>query len=479
MDTLMASYILKKLPLAKATMQVWRWIFDPQSLADCFERHRGRCYERVITFEMMIHLMADALINYQGNARRCFEEAIADGTLSASVQAAYGKLRHVPIGISESLINRTSLRLRAIWPEGITCACPDSLSEFDLSAIDGKTIKGVKRRLKPLRGVKGGLMGGRSLVSLSLRYGTVEAMKSDPDGHAAEVNMVPDLVTELRSTSQFSKRLWVCDRGFCKQNTIELLGDGDDAYLVRYTKKLLYTRDNMMSERDGVDDEGRYYEESWGWIGTVKEPKRFRVRRLKLHLEDIDNGESKEKSESLILITNLDDGECYPAVDLLNLYRRRWHIERVFQEVTEVFGLKHLIGSSPEATIFQFSFCLILYNVIQVHRAFLAQNEEREVSTISTEKYFQDVRDDLIACMRLIDPGELPSLIVDIDNAVDMRESLRTLLAGLWKPRWVKSPPNRRRRAKVRTGPQSGERYGRCVSVHRILQEAKYRAQTE
>lgn len=88
------------------------------------------------------------------------------------------------------------------------------------------------------------------------------------------------------------------------------------------------------------------------------------------------------------MITNIHDGDRYPAIDLLERYRRRWHIERVFQAVMEVFGLDHLIEGSPEATIFQCSYCLILYNVIQLHRA---------VSCISTEKYFQDVRDELVA----------------------------------------------------------------------------------
>ena len=84
-----------------------------------------------------------------------------------------------------------------------------------------------------------------------------------------------------------------------------------------------YTRDNTVPVCGGIDAEGRCYEESWGWIGTVKFPERFRVRRLKLHPEDIDNGESKEKSEDLVLLTNLDDGDCHPAVDSLELYHRR------------------------------------------------------------------------------------------------------------------------------------------------------------
>lgn len=56
--------------------------------------------------------------------------------------------------------------------------------------------------------------------------------------------------------------------------------------------------------------------------------------------------------EERILLTDLGDAEAYPAADLLQVYLERWGIERIFQQVTEVFQLRSLIGSSPRATIF-------------------------------------------------------------------------------------------------------------------------------
>ena len=44
----------------------------------------------------------------------------------------------------------------------------------------------------------------------------------------------------------------------------------------------------------------------------------------------------------------------------------------MFQQVTEVFGLEHLIGTRPEGVIFQFAMCLLLYNLIQVVRGAIA-----------------------------------------------------------------------------------------------------------
>ena len=38
----------------------------------------------------------------------------------------------------------------------------------------------------------------------------------------------------------------------------------------------------------------------------------------------------------------------------------------MFQQVTDVFALKRLIGGSPQAGVFQLAFCLLLYNMIHV-----------------------------------------------------------------------------------------------------------------
>ena len=80
-------------------------------------------------------------------------------------------------------------------------------------------------------------------------------------------------------------------------------------------------------------------------------------------------------AEDVFLVTDLLDEATYPADDLLEVYLKRWEIERVFQKITEVFHLEHLIGSTPEATIFQASFCLVLYNLLQVMRAYVAAGQ--------------------------------------------------------------------------------------------------------
>ena len=68
-----------------------------------------------------------------------------------------------------------------------------------------------------------------------------------------------------------------------------------------------------------------------------------------------------------------------------------------------MFGLQGLIGGTPQACLFQFAFCLIMYNLIQVVRAHVAEAQEREIEELSSEKLFDDVQRELIAWNVMLD----------------------------------------------------------------------------
>src|SRR5207302_7364614 len=130
--------------------------------------------------------------------------------------------------------------------------------------------------------------------------------------------------------------------------------------------------------KESKDAAGRTVVTEWGWLGGTTSKRRLFVRRIRLQ---------RPGEEEIILVTDLIDEEVYPTVDLLAVYLERWGIERVFQQITEVFNLKRLIGSTPQATILQASFCLMLYNVLQVIRQHVAsaQPEPLRPETLSIE----------------------------------------------------------------------------------------------
>src|SRR5687768_12677990 len=88
--------VYARMPLAEAALSLWRYVFDQERLEDLWQRYRGRCYEKVISFATMTHLVSQALLLYGGSGRRSFEKNQEVGELEASVQAAFGKLGRLP-----------------------------------------------------------------------------------------------------------------------------------------------------------------------------------------------------------------------------------------------------------------------------------------------------------------------------------------------------------------------------------------------
>ncbi|MEN6407513.1 MAG: transposase [Thermoguttaceae bacterium] len=452
-----ASAAWQRVPLAEAVLTLWRFAVSDEQLEDLFQRLRRRCYTKVLQFPVLVQLMHDALLVYRGSGRQSFERAEEDGRLTVSIQAAFGKLRRVPLGLSEAFLAECTDRLREAFPNAARQTAPASLGEFHVSVLDGKAIKHVAKRLQPLRGRSGGVLGGRALVAMDFQSGLAVAMRTDRDGDANDVKFVPNVLPEVRRRFA-GPRLWLADRQFADLVQTAYFTEEDDHFLVRYNKKLKFHEDSARPAREGRDASGRQFVEDWGWIGGPKDPRRRPVRRITLF---------RPGEEAIVLLTDLLNAEQYPAADLLALYAERWGIERMFQQVTEVFHLQTLIGGSSEATVFQFAFCLLLYNMIQVVRASIATIERRDPDTISTEKLFLDVERELTACTVL---WEVEQWTARVDRpwwANEVKSRLRELFRDVWSDRWLKAKTYRRR------PHPAAPRLGVHVSVHRILLEAK------
>jgi hypothetical protein len=337
---------------------------------------------------------------------------------------------------------------------------PESLRSFAVLAFDGKKLKYVAKRLKPLRPIWGRVLGGKLLVVQNVATKLALAFQADADGEAADNGLVDGAVQQARALTGDQPRLWIGDRLFCDLNQIPRLSAGDDHFLLRYQSKVGFHRDSQRPARSGMTAEGRTYRDEWGWLGPPRSRRRQYVRRI--HLE-------RPQDEAILLVTNLLDADRYPATDLLAAYRRRWGIETMFLHVTQVFDLRHLISGTPPATVFQAAFVLLLYNVVQVIRGYIAEAQDRNPETISTQILFQDLTQELGAWTLLLDEQQTRAWLRDgIWTADRARTYLRKRLAPLWTNRWHKAPttnrqPHRRHTQYLKGGHSSVDRILRGV----------------
>jgi hypothetical protein len=378
-----------------------------------------------------------------------------------AVQNAYGKLGRVPLEVSTALLSRGADRLGELLPAtggGVTV--PGCLRAMTPMVMDGKKIKNAAKRLKALRGLPGRMLGGKLLVALSLETGLATAMEVDPDGERNDVPLVPGLVGQVRALGP-AARLWIADRQFADLKMWTLLTEGRDHFLIRCTRHLGFVPDPSRPAREGTDRQGRRYVDEWGQAGSQTHPQRRHVRRITLF---------RPGEDDVILATDLLDEQAYPAMDLLAAYLQRWGIERMFQQVTEVLELRQLIGSTPKAMIFQAALCFLLYNQIQVIKAYVAADGGKQPEQVSGELLFRDVRVELQTWARFGDPALTPSLLPPIRQPDLLRLWLAERFRGTWKKRWLKAPTNKRRPVKHAPVPQG---QGGHSSVWRILQAAR------
>lgn len=459
MDATGIAELVSALPLAEAALRLLQRVTDAEPLNQLFDEHRGRGYERLLTFPQMVRLIGDALLEAGGSGHRVFARASEAGELPASMAAVYGKLGRLNIGLSQAFLAQRSDPLRELFPAEACRTAPPSLRSFATIILDGKAIKRVAKRLKPLRGVAGGLLGGRTLVALEYASGLAIAFHAEADGDANDARFVPHLLPVVRSRIT-GPRLWLADRGFADlQRFAEFTAEGDH-FLVRYHPKCGFHRDPAGEVRQSRDAQGREIQEEWGWLGAANHPRRREVRRVTLR---------RPGEEDVILVTDFLSSVKFPATELLDLYRERWGIERVFQQITEVFGLKGLIGGTPQATIFQFAFCLLLSNVLQTIRGFVALHQQRDYETISLENLFVDTREQLLTWSVLE-----RRTIVSLDffqplAAKPLKTRLHRILQPEWSDRWIKAINKTPRRPAARN-PQRTH-----ASVFRLLRDASQR----
>ena len=455
--------VLKRLPLADAVWRMLHYTMADSWLDDLWQRKRGGCYERTLKFRTVARLVADALLEHDGSGRQAFERAQEDEQLPVSIGSAYEKLGNLPLPLSEAMLAEGTARLHELLPVDPAVdrfPLPHCWDGFEVFGADGKAIKHVKRLLKPLRGLQAGILGARASVALNLRTGMAVGMVGHLDGEAGEAALTEGLLPKMAGAAADKPWLVVLDRLYCNLRFPRKVLLAGGHFLIRYCSNTTFVVDPTRAARESRDARGRRIVQEWGRLGKTEGDRALYVRRITLHLAD---------GKQLSVITDLLDEVKYPGEDMLETYHKRWGIETVFHQITDVFSLRHLIGSSPQAVLFQLSFCLLLYNTLQVVRAHLADHQKCEAKKISNEKLFYDVKRQLVSVSELVGVTRLLDLLGEVPTAAELRDYLRENLRDAWSNRWWKAPSSRgggHKNAKKRV-------LGNHTSTYRVLQKAK------
>jgi len=448
--------LMDRSPLADAALSLLDFAFDRDLLQSLFDAHRGRCYDDVLSFPGLVTLVYRSLLEHGGSAHRLFLDLERDDSHPIDESNFYRKLARTPAALSEALLSSCAARLGAVMPDAGRAALAGCFDAFTVVAGDGKKVKRVAKRLLPTRAVSGSLLGAKALVAVDLRTGLGLAMSTDLDGQANDVPLVPGLVGQLHAVVD-GPMLSVWDRQFSDTATMRRLASrGGDRFVVRVRKGLGF---EVKTSACVTDPDGVTLTDETGILGRTGSGERapLAVRRIT---------KPRPGQDPIVIITDLMDAEAYPAADLMSLYRRRWGIEEVFQQVTETFGLGRLIGCTPKAVLLQLSVCLVLYNLLQVIRAHVADDAQMLTAAVSMYYLFDHTRRQLLAWAYHA-KGQHPDAPRD---PTAMTLQLKDRLAGAFDTRAYAKCPDTRPRQK-RPPPQQVP--GGHSSVQRLLEVAK------
>jgi hypothetical protein len=488
--TAFTSELMRRSPLAGCVLELSDYLFDESFLRDVYDPNRGRCYQDVLGFDDVLRMMRDALVRHGGSAHALFVELEADGAHPADESSFYRKLAKMPVAVSRALLHQGAAKLRALMPEpstresasglpgsadtlpgsadtlpGSADTLPGCFDAFEVVIADGKKIKDAARRLAPTRGFTGALIGARALVAIDARTGLALAMSQSLDGMGNDSPLVPGLMEQLVQIAGPRPILSVWDRGFGEPKTMRAMTSRPgDRFIVRVKKNHSFT---AVSCVQSIDDKGRTIIDEIGFSGGGTPRARGRAtpwRGAALSTRRITLKRTGAGEEDVTLVTDLTDPALYPAADILALYAKRWGIEQVFQQVTQTFSLQHLIGASPKAVLLQFAFCLLLYDMMQVIRAWVARDGKALATMVSMHYLFDHTRRQLQAWAYHADDawarvgGRTPEA---------MRQRLAVLLKGVWNAKRFTKAADKKRR--VKSKPKGRFRGGHS-SVQRVLE---------
>ena len=192
---ILAAMVLPSVPLANAVLTAFAYVLQPKLLDDLFDRHRGRSYQDTLSFSTFVTLIRDALILHKGSARQSFQRAREQGDLPTCQEAVYGKLRRIPLRLSLAFMEELSKLIRDLRPKDVRMdPLPKSLDAMTIVILDGKQIKDVAKRLKPVRGKPGKVVGGKVLAFYLPAESLVVTMAADPDGEANDIRLMPHAI---------------------------------------------------------------------------------------------------------------------------------------------------------------------------------------------------------------------------------------------------------------------------------------------
>jgi hypothetical protein len=320
-----------------------------------FSRSTQKQYCRDLLFSSLFDLMGLVVTKTFPSINAAYVSQNVD--IGVSLASVYNKLNSLELSVSEALVQDTAIDMASIIDD-VGGRCKPLLPGHRIKMIDGNCIEGTEHRLAVLRDKSSGALPGKALVVYEPELELIRHIFPCEDGHAQERSLLNDVLKTVEDDDVF-----VADRNFCVRTFMQGIHDKGGYFIIRHHAQVPYEECTEL-KYVGDSDTGKLFEQ---WVSIEgKDGVKLKCRRVVVKLKSKTRNGDKE----LALLTTLPKKGALADI-IASLYRKRWSIETMFQQLESYLNSEINALGYPKAALFGFSMAIVAFNIMSVVKASL------------------------------------------------------------------------------------------------------------
>ena len=343
-------------PISVMMRGVVEYAFDANRLNDIFEATAEVQYTRDLQFSTVADLMGEVVFNISPSIGAAYQANI--DVMNVSRKSVYNKLNGIEPQISAALVEDSATQFGPVV-EKLRAKLPPLLRGYRTKILDGNHFSATEHRIEELRTIGDAPLPGKALVVLDPQLKLAIHVFPCEDGHAQERSLLDPVLLCVEKGD-----LWIEDRNFCTLGFVFGIRSRGARFVVRQHANLPGRLRGRLKYRGRIAT-GRVYEQSME-ITDPETGNTLIVRRITVKL----NQPTRDGDTEIHILTDLPQ-RAANALKVADLYRKRWTIETMFQELTETLTCEIKTLGYPKAALFAFCLALVAYNGISVIKAAL------------------------------------------------------------------------------------------------------------
>ena len=443
----------KKSPVCVIARGLMERVLNPEQIDKWFDQSAEQQYTRNLLFSTLFDMMSDVVCGASKSVHAGYQASKED--ICVSVASIYNKLNGIEVKTSAALVRYAAVEMKAII-EDLGGTRPPLLPGFKVKILDGNCIEATEHHISKLRSLTAGALPGKSLVVLDPSFRMPIDVFPCEDGHAQERSLLRDVLATIEPLD-----LWIADRNFCTRDF--LLGiNGRGAFFVIREHKGLSWKPLTDEKFIGGIETGKVFEQYI--LITDESGNEHKFRRIRVRLKK----PTRDKDTDIYIICNLSKRAANAKV-IAELYRNRWNIEKVFQELEAHLHSEINTLGYPPAALFAFCIALIVYMILAGMKAAIAS--VHGVDTVETQisgYYLADELSSIYSGMMIAIPDQ-EWIVFRHYSLEELIAVLRQLSANIRLSRFQKHPRGPKKKQPQRISDPSTPH----VSTARILANRK------